>query len=154
MKQIIERDPTKYAQKNYDHALLLEFERRMNIADLKHILSYTKVEARRATRLKELVKLCKQFNLNINLPGNDCYDPKKPDVTQGTNRYFVELFTQKCGDPFAFHKYKKNQVDMLELNAEHKMTVENRRALERQKVKYLAIIFNGKGIESLKKQEL
>lgn len=43
---------------------------------------------------------------------------------------------------------------MLELNADHKMTVDNRRALERQKVKYMAIIYNGKGIESLRKHEL
>lgn len=43
---------------------------------------------------------------------------------------------------------------MLELNADHKMTVENKRTLERQKVKFMAIIYNGKGIQSLSKHEL
>lgn len=91
-----------------DHALLLELERRLDVKDLKELLNCTKVEARRATRVKELVKLCKKFKLNINLPGNDCYDPKLPDVSCGVQNYFVEQFTQKCGDPLAFHKYKKH----------------------------------------------
>jgi hypothetical protein len=68
--------------------------------------------------MNDLVRICNQFDINIKLPGNTNFDPKKPDATDLIEDFFPQKIGTKCGLPNAFLDFKRNERDCLELNAE------------------------------------
>lgn len=94
------------------------------------------------------MRLCKEFEININLPGNTDFDPKKPDATDLVEDFFPQKIGAKCGLPNAFFEFKRNERECLELNLELKKEVALKREKDSEKVKLLAIVCTD-GVESL-----
>ena len=69
---------------------LIEAERGNDKKDLEELLKATCVEKPKSHLImKDLVRLCTQFNINIDLPGNTAYDPTKADETDKVKDQFI-----------------------------------------------------------------
>jgi len=96
-----------------------------------------------------LIRLCKDYKININLPGNNSFDPKLPDATASVKNFFPTRLGQLCSLPNAYITFKKNQRELLDIddeNTEGKMNAKERMLLEEQRVNLMAIAYNGKGV--------
>ena len=59
--------------------------------------------------LADLASLCTKHQININLPGNKSFNPRKPDLTTLVLDGFESNFINKCADRNAFFKFKVNE---------------------------------------------
>jgi len=90
--------------------------------------------------MKDLVRLCKEFNININLPGNTSYDPRKPEATELIEDFFPQKIAARCGLPNAFTNFKLHERECLELYADLRAEIKAKRDLEREKAKLATIL--------------
>ena len=52
--------------------------------------------------------------MNINLPGNTEFDPRKQDITELIEDQFAQKIVTRCGLPNAFFDFKQNERECLE----------------------------------------
>jgi hypothetical protein len=65
------------------------------------------------------------------------YNPKLPCASKQIDNMFALKFSHLCSAPEAFHKYKANGRDTLELNKEMKAKTSEKRSLEIEKIKMI-----------------